>query len=272
MFFKPLGHRVHESSVLLCVCLKCVLRDALLTLVSDEDANSVVNVLQRAVLTSLMSRKLAKHWCVLVLKEVHVVERVVSTIAPVQLEWVDDDVLGLELLVDICRKSCILAVGNIGWLYSLPVILQYHCLTNAFIQVSIVNSLQQVGRLLQLWLPRLLDDAQQVVMDVLQVVLRGLNDLRKVVDWISSDERLGDHVVKSLACFVQIDLFEQFKSSFVDHIDFIVDFLVVGNFAVDYACVAEDAVVVDLRLVDLCVGQVSVQIVELVEIERVTLV
>ena len=66
---------------------------------------------------------------------------------------------------------------------------------------------------------------------------------------------------------MQIDLLEQFKSSFVDHVDFIVDLLVVSDFAVDYACVANDTIVVDLRLVDLRVDQVSVQIVELVKIE-----
>ena len=66
---------------------------------------------------------------------------------------------------------------------------------------------------------------------------------------------------------MQIDLLEQFKSSFVDHVDFIVDLLVVSDFAVDYACVAYDTIVVDLRLVDLRVDQVSVQIVEFVKIE-----
>ena len=71
---------------------------------------------------------------------------------------------------------------------------------------------------------------------------------------------------------MQIDLLEQFKSSFVDHVDFIVYLLVVSDFAVDYTCVANDTIVVDLRLVDLRVDQVSVQIVELVEIEGVTLV
>ena len=145
MFFKPLCHRVHESTVFLCVCLKCVLRNAFLTLVSDEDANPVINVLQRAVLTSLVSGKLAKYWCVLVLEEVHVVERVIGTIAPVQLEWMDDDVLRPQLLVHVCRKSCILTVGNVNWLNSLSIILQYHRLTNALVQISIVNSLQQVG-------------------------------------------------------------------------------------------------------------------------------
>ena len=71
---------------------------------------------------------------------------------------------------------------------------------------------------------------------------------------------------------MQIDLLEQFKSSFVDHIDFIVDLLVVCNFPVDYACVANDTIVVDLRLIDLCVNQVAVQIVKLVKIEGVALV
>ena len=71
---------------------------------------------------------------------------------------------------------------------------------------------------------------------------------------------------------MQIDLLEQFKSSLVDHVDFIVDLLVVGDFPVNDACVANNTIVVDLRLVDLRVDQVSVQIVELVEIERVALV
>jgi len=109
-------------------------------------------------------------------------------------------------------------------------------------------------------------------MDVLQIVLRGLDDVLKAIDWICRNECFRDHIVQSLACLVQIDLFEQFKSSFVDHIDFIVYLLVVCNFPVDYACVADDTVVVDLRLVDLRVDQVSIQIVELVEIEGVTLV
>ena len=71
---------------------------------------------------------------------------------------------------------------------------------------------------------------------------------------------------------MQIDLLEQFKSSFVDHVDFIVYLLVVSDFAVDYTCVANDTIVVDLRLVDLRVDQVSVQIVELVKVEGITLV
>ena len=109
-------------------------------------------------------------------------------------------------------------------------------------------------------------------MDVSQVVLRGLDDLVKAVDRIGSYERFRDHVVQPLACFVQVDLFEQFKSPLVDHIDLVVDLLVVANLPINDACVADDAVVVDLRLVDLRVDQVSVQIVELVKIEGVTLV
>ena len=71
---------------------------------------------------------------------------------------------------------------------------------------------------------------------------------------------------------MQVNLLEQFKSSLVDHIDFIVNLFVVGNLPVDDARVADDAVVVDLRLVDLCVNQVSIQVVKLVKIEGVTLV
>ena len=71
---------------------------------------------------------------------------------------------------------------------------------------------------------------------------------------------------------MQIDLLEQFKSSLVDHVYFIVYLLVVSDFPVNDACVANDTIVVDLRLVNLRVDQVSVQIVELVEIEGVALV
>ena len=71
---------------------------------------------------------------------------------------------------------------------------------------------------------------------------------------------------------MQIDLLEQFKSSLVDHVYFIVYLLVVSDFPVNDACVANNTIVVDLRLVNLRVDQVSVQIVELVEIEGVALV
>ena len=66
---------------------------------------------------------------------------------------------------------------------------------------------------------------------------------------------------------MQVDLLEQFKPSLVDHIDFIVNLLVISYLPVDDARVADDAVVVDLRLVDLGVNQVSIQVVKLVKIE-----
>ena len=102
MLIKPLCHWVHESTMLLRVFFKCVLCDACLTRVSNEDANPIIDVLHWAVLTSLMSGKLAKYWCVLVLKEVHVVEWVLITISPIQLKWMYDDVLGFELPINIC--------------------------------------------------------------------------------------------------------------------------------------------------------------------------
>jgi len=145
VFIESLSHGVHETAMLLRVLFECILCDVCLFLVSNEDANPVIDVLHWAVLTSLVSGKLAKYWCVLVLEEVHVIEWVLVTIAPIQLEWMDNNVLRFELALHVCCKCSILTVYNISRLNSLSVILNDHCFTYTLVQISSFNPPQQGG-------------------------------------------------------------------------------------------------------------------------------
>ena len=101
-------------------------------------------------------------------------------------------------------------------------------------------------------------------MDILKVVRWTGDDVFEMIDWIGSNQRLRNHVIQSLTCLVQVDLPEQFKSSLIDHVYFIVDLLVVSDLSINYTGIVDDPTVVDLRLVDMRVNQVPVQIVELV--------
>ena len=83
-------------------------------------------------------------------------------------------------------------------------------------------------------------------MDVLEVVCWTSDDVFEVIDWICSNQRLRHHVIQALTRFVQVDLPEQFKSPLIDHIDFIVDLLVVSDLAINYTGVIDDSTIVDL--------------------------
>ena len=52
---------------------------------------------------------------------------------------------------------------------------------------------------------------------------------------------------------MQVHLSEQLESPLVDHVNLVVDLLVVSDFAIDYAGIVDDPTVVDLRLIDLSV-------------------
>lgn len=63
---------------------------------------------------------------------------------------------------------------------------------------------------------------------------------------------------------MQVHLPEKLKSAFVDHVDLVVNLLIVCDLAIDYASIVDDSAVVDFRLVDVRMGQVPVQVVKLV--------
>lgn len=184
----------------------------------------------------------------------------------------NNKVLWSQLLVNVRSMRGILAVCNVSGLYLAPVILEYHRFTNAFVQITRLNSLEQVSRMLQLRLLRLPDDTKEIIMNVLQIFLRICYDIFEVIDRVGSDERLRDHIIQALACLVQINLPEKFKPPLIYNIDLVVDLFIICYLTIDYAGVCEDPIVIDLGLIDLGVNQVSIQIVELVEVERVTLV
>ena len=96
--------------------------------------------------------------------------------------------------------------------------------------------------------------------------------LVKTIYRICLYECLWDHVVQALTRLVQINLPEKFKSSFVYHVNFIIDLLVVGNLTIDYASIVNDSAVVYFWLVNTRMDQVPVEVVKLVQIKWVTLV
>lgn len=71
---------------------------------------------------------------------------------------------------------------------------------------------------------------------------------------------------------MQIDLAEKFESSRVDHINFVVNFLVISNFALNNRRVIYNALIIYLRRINLRVLQISIQVIQFVQIEAVSLV
>lgn len=71
---------------------------------------------------------------------------------------------------------------------------------------------------------------------------------------------------------MQIDLAEKFESSRVDHINFVVNFLVISNFALNNRRVIYNALIIYLRRINLRVLQISIQVIQFVQIEAVSLI
>lgn len=71
---------------------------------------------------------------------------------------------------------------------------------------------------------------------------------------------------------MQIDLAEKFESSRVDHINFVVNFLVISNFALNNRRVINNALIIYLRRINLRVLQISIQVIQFVQIEAVSLI
>jgi hypothetical protein len=109
-------------------------------------------------------------------------------------------------------------------------------------------------------------------MHVLEVALRLADHLIEVVDGVSFDQCFRHHHVHCLARLVKINLSKEFEASLENYIDVILDLLVVCNFVVYDAGVAENARVLDSAFVNLSVSEVSVQVIQLVQIEGIALV
>ena len=89
---------------------------------------------------------------------------------------------------------------------------------------------------------------------------------------IGLDESLSNHKLNSLTRLVQIDLPEEFEAAIEYQVDVVIDFPVVRDLVVDDLRVAQDSLVINERFVDIRMHQVSIQIIKLVQVERVALV
>lgn len=105
-----------------------------------------------------------------------------------------------------------------------------------------------------------------------EVVIWVIDHILKVVNWIGRNQCLSYHEFYCLACLMQVDLFEKFKARLVDEVDIVMHLDIVGKLALNDLCIVNDASVLELLCVDGRVRQVTIQVVELVKVERVALV
>lgn len=93
-----------------------------------------------------------------------------------------------------------------------------------------------------------------------------------MVDRICRNESIRNHKIYCLTCFVQVYLAEKFEPSCVNHIDFVVYFLVIGYFALNNRRMVYNSLVVNLACIDLGVFQIAIKIVQFVQIETISLI
>lgn len=105
-----------------------------------------------------------------------------------------------------------------------------------------------------------------------KVRLRTVDHFLKVVDRVRCNKGLSYHELYCLASLMKVDLFEKLEASFVDKVDIVVHLYVVGKLAVNHLGIVNYASVLELLCVDRGVRQVTIQVVKLVQVERVALV
>ena len=104
------------------------------------------------------------------------------------------------------------------------------------------------------------------------ILLRVEDDIFEVKNRVGFDQGISDHELYGLACLMEVNLTEEFKTAIKDQVYISCDLRVVCHFVVDYRRIVNDTLVVYLCTIYSSMLQVSIQVIELIEVERITFV
>lgn len=153
-------------------------------------------------------------------------------------------------------------------LYLCSELFHYDGFPYEFVYVSLVNTLKQTCRFLQLGFIWPLYNWEKIISHKTNIPLRLKNSLIKSIHGVRLNKSFSHHQFDRLASFVQIDLSKKFLSPCKYYIYVTEHLFIICYLVVYYSCMVNYSFEVNLWVIDFCVHKVPVKVVKFIKIKR----